>query len=67
MTYDNGWNDSIDHIIEGMKNNIIKRIERHKIVSSTYIIDKIAADEYIKLIDTLKESKRDGTVRGNEK
>jgi len=58
MTYDNGWNKAIDHIIERMKNNIIKRVERHKIVSSSYIIDKITADEYIKLMEEFKEMKK---------
>ena len=58
MTYDNGWNDAIDNTIERMKNNIIKRVERHKIVSSSYIIDKITADEYIKLMEEFKEMKK---------
>jgi poly-gamma-glutamate capsule biosynthesis protein CapA/YwtB (metallophosphatase superfamily) len=60
MTYDNGWNKAIDHIIERMKNNIIKRVERHenKPMSSTYVIDKIAAEEYLKLIDDFRELKK---------
>lgn len=57
MDYYKGWNDAIDRIIERMKNNIIKRLERHSLMSTTYIIDKIAADEYINLIRELKELK----------
>jgi len=57
MDYYKGWNDAIDRIIERMKNNIIKRVEKHKLMSTSYIIDKIAADEYIKLMEQLKELK----------
>jgi len=57
MDYYKGWNDAIDRVIERMKNNIIQRLERHSLMSSTYIIDKIAADEYIKLMEEFKELK----------
>jgi len=58
MTYDKGWNEAIDEVIERMKEIIIPRVKRHKLMSSTYIIDKIAADEYIKLIDEFGDLKK---------
>lgn len=55
--YNDGWNDAIDKVIERMKDIIIPRLERHKVWSSTYIIDKIAAEEAMKFIDQFRELK----------
>jgi hypothetical protein len=58
MRYNKGWNEAIDEVIERMKEIIIPRIERHKLMSTTYIIDKIAADEYIKLFEEFGDLKK---------
>jgi len=58
MRYDKGWNEAIDEVIERMKEIIIARLKRHKLMSTTYIVDKIAADEYIKLFEEFGDLKK---------
>lgn len=58
QVYNDGWNDAIDKVIEKLKDIMIERLERHNIMSSTYIIDKIAAEEAMKFIDQFRELKK---------
>jgi len=52
------WNECIDFLIEYMKDYSIKNLSRHKVMCSSYIIDKIESDLVIRLIKKFREFKR---------
>lgn len=52
------WDECIDFIIEYLKDYSIRNLERHKVLSSSYLIDKIESDLIIRLIEKFRGFKR---------